>query len=96
MDLLSGIIYLLWFLSEILLHRLLRGGDASDKKKQDKGSLLIIWIVIIVFINISIIVSARTFYPILPGTALNRIGLAVIFSGMAFRFVSIAQLGRLI
>jgi protein-S-isoprenylcysteine O-methyltransferase Ste14 len=95
MDLLSGIVYLLWFLSEILLHRLLRGGDASDKKKQDKGSLLIIWIIIIVFINISVIVSARTSYPILPSIALNRIGLAVILAGMAFRFVSIAQLGRL-
>ncbi|MDR6567572.1 Protein-S-isoprenylcysteine O-methyltransferase Ste14 [Chitinophaga ginsengisegetis] len=95
MNVLSTIIYFAWFLSEILLHRILRGKDADDKKKQDQGSLAFIWIVIIVFINISVLVSAKTSYLILPGPDMNRIGLSVILLGMVLRFVAIAQLGRL-
>lgn len=37
------IIWSAWFLSEILLNRLLRSGTA-DKKDQVKGSIRIIWI----------------------------------------------------
>jgi len=92
---LSTIIYFAWFLSEILLQRILRGKDLEDKKKQDKGSLAFIWIVIIVFINIAAIVAAKTNYPIVPGVLMNRIGLSVILVGMILRFVAIMQLGRL-
>lgn len=95
MNSLSSIIYLVWFLSEILLHRILRGGDQADKKKQDKGSLAFIWIVIIVCINIAAIVAIKTPYIIMPGPLMNRIGLSVILLGMILRFVSIMQLGRL-
>lgn len=95
MNMLSSIIYFAWFLSEILLHRILRGKDTDDKKKKDQGSLAFIWIVIIVFINISVLVSAKTVYPILAGPDMNRIGLSVILLGMVLRFVAIAQLGRL-
>jgi protein-S-isoprenylcysteine O-methyltransferase Ste14 len=96
MNWLSPVIYLIWFLSEILLQRLLRAGDAGDKKKQDKGSLALIWIIIIVFINISGIVANKIPCPIInKGTLMNYTGLAVIVLGMILRFVSIAQLGRL-
>ncbi|PSL43791.1 phospholipid methyltransferase [Chitinophaga niastensis] len=95
MNWLSSVIYLVWFLSEILLHRILRGGDAADKKKQDRGSLAFIWIVIIVFINIAEILAYRTHHPIKEGILMNHIGLSVILLGMILRFVSIAQLGRL-
>ncbi|MGO4293402.1 methyltransferase family protein [Chitinophaga sp. RAB17] len=95
MNSLSSIIYLVWFLSEILLHRILRGGDKADKKKQDRGSLAFIWIVIIVFINIAVLVSIKTQYYIMQGPLMNRIGLSVILLGMLLRFISIAQLGRL-
>lgn len=95
MNILSSIIYFAWFLSEILLHRILRGGDQADKKKQDKGSLAYIWIVIMVVINVAIYVSFKTHFYILAGMLMNRVGLSVILLGMVLRFVSIAQLGRL-
>jgi protein-S-isoprenylcysteine O-methyltransferase Ste14 len=95
MNALSSIIYLAWFISEIMLHRILRGGDQADKKKQDKGSLAFIWIVIIVFINIAVLVAIKTPYAIIPGQLMNRVGLSVILLGMILRFVSIVQLGRL-
>lgn len=95
MNLLSYIIYLGWFLSEILLHRVLRGGDTADRKKQDKGSLAYIWIVVIVFLNVAVLVSVKTPYYIMQGMTINRMGLAVILLGMILRFVAVAQLGRL-
>ena len=95
MNLLSYIIYLGWFLSEILLHRVLRGGDTGDRKKQDKGSLAYIWIVVIAFLNVAVLVSVKTPYYIMQGMAINRMGLAVILLGMILRFVAVAQLGRL-
>jgi hypothetical protein len=39
------IIWSAWFLSEILLNRLVRSGS-TDKKKNDKGSIHLIWITI--------------------------------------------------
>lgn len=92
---LSSIIYFVWFLSEILLHRILRGGDSADKKKQDKGSLAFIWIVIVIFINAAVYISFKTHYPIQDGTGMNYIGLSVILLGMFLRFYAIASLGRL-
>ncbi|MBO9730930.1 MAG: isoprenylcysteine carboxylmethyltransferase family protein [Chitinophaga sp.] len=95
MNMLSSIIYFAWFFSEILLHRILWAGDQADKKKQDKGSLAYIWIVIIVFINIAMYVGFKTHFYILEGVLMPRIGLSVILLGMILRFISIMQLGRL-
>ncbi|MBC9928832.1 methyltransferase family protein [Chitinophaga qingshengii] len=96
MNILSSVIYMVWFLSEILLHRILRGGAPEDKKRQDKGSLAYIWIVILISINVSIYLSYQTKFPILQqGSLMNYIGLSVILLGMILRFYAIASLGRL-
>ena len=95
MNLVSSIIYLAWFLSEILLHRILRGGAQTDKKKQDKGSLAYIWLVIIVFLNLAVFLAYKTRYIIVAGPLMTRIGLTVILLGMILRFAAIQQLGRL-
>ncbi|NSL86738.1 methyltransferase family protein [Chitinophaga solisilvae] len=95
MSLLSSLIYLFWFLSEILLHRILRGGKDTDKKKQDRGSLAYIWIIIIICTNISVYVTFNTSYPIYPGPLMNYTGLSLILLGMILRYWAIASLGRL-
>ncbi|SKA45869.1 Phospholipid methyltransferase [Chitinophaga eiseniae] len=96
MNMLSTIIYMAWFLSEILLHRILRGGAPDDKKKKDKGSLAYIWIVILICVNVAVYLSYRTQLPILQrGSLMNYTGLSVILAGMIFRFYAIASLGRL-
>ena len=96
MNMLSSIIYMIWFLSEILLHRILRGGAPDDQKKKDKGSLAYIWIIILISINAAIYLSYRTRFPILQqGSLMNYIGLSVILAGMVLRYYAIASLGRL-
>lgn len=96
MNTLSTIIYMAWFLSEILLHRILRGGAPDDKKRKDKGSLAYIWIVILISINAAIYLSYKTQFPLLQeGSLMNYIGLSVILAGMVLRFYAIASLGRL-
>lgn len=96
MNILSSVIYMIWFLSEILLHRILRGGAPDDQKKKDKGSLAYIWIIILVSINTAVYISYKTKFPILQrGSLMNYIGLSVILAGMALRFYAIASLGRL-
>ncbi|WP_161596747.1 methyltransferase family protein [Chitinophaga vietnamensis] len=96
MSLISYIVYFAWLLSEILLHRLLRGGKSSDKKKQDRGSLALIWIVLIICLNIAVVITQFSSYPIVhDGRTMHYIGLAIIIAGMLFRYAAIASLGRL-
>jgi protein-S-isoprenylcysteine O-methyltransferase Ste14 len=96
MNTLSSIIYFVWFLSEILLHRILRGGAPEDKKKKDKGSLAYIWIVILICVNAAVYLSFRMPFPIVQrGSVMNYTGLSVILAGMILRFYAIASLGRL-
>ncbi|RBL88056.1 methyltransferase family protein [Chitinophaga flava] len=96
MNTLSSIIYMIWFLSEILLHRILRGGAAEDQKSKDKGSLAYIWIIILICINAAVYISFKTHFPIRQdGSNMNYIGLSIILLGMLLRFYAIASLGRL-
>ncbi|CAL1518043.1 isoprenylcysteine carboxylmethyltransferase family protein [Chitinophaga sp. MM2321] len=94
-SLVSTIIYLVWFLSEVLLHRILRGGDTTDKKKQDRGSLALIWVIIIICVNIAVYLSFKTYDPIMHSAEISYIGLSVILLGMILRYIAIASLGRL-
>lgn len=86
------IIWSLWFLSEILLNRLVRSGS-SDSKNKDKGSIHIIWITI-GFANLAGIISS-IFLPCPMGNVLTYIGLLLIVTGMMIRFIAIWSLGRL-
>lgn len=88
------VIYFTWLLSEILLNRLLRGNDA-DKKQQDKGSLSLMWLVIIASTTLAGIVGSTTHARILLSPAIGYLGLALIITGMIIRFTAIKQLGRL-
>jgi protein-S-isoprenylcysteine O-methyltransferase Ste14 len=88
------IIWIIWFASEILLHRLLRSGS-RDKKDQDKGSLRFIWIMIALAISSGVIFSRNIRIPISKELFITYFGLFLIISGMVFRFISILTLGRL-
>ncbi len=89
----SIIIWSAWFLSEILLTRLLRSG-VSDLKNQDKGSIRIIWITIGIANTAGILASLYLKAPISASWVITYIGLSVIVLGMLIRFFSIRSLGR--
>jgi len=93
MNILSTAIFIIWFLSEVLLNRLMRSGK-SDKKNADKGSLWLIWIVLSLAIASSVMLSIHTDYPIWESPFVNYSGLVIILAGMALRFYAIRKLGR--
>jgi len=88
------IIWSLWFISEILLNRLLRSGN-HDKKDQDKGTITIIWITIGFAISFGIIFSVFTHIPISNLLIIPCLGLVLIILGMILRFISVWSLGSL-
>jgi len=87
------IVWFIWFSSEILLNSLLRS-DARDRKKQDKGSLRFIWIMIGIANTLGVIVANFVRFPISTSLQLPYVGLIVIIIGMMIRFYAIWTLGR--
>ncbi|MFH0756344.1 MAG: isoprenylcysteine carboxylmethyltransferase family protein [Bacteroidota bacterium] len=65
-----------------------------DKKRQDKGSISIIWTLIPIAVTGTIILSNKTETVISSHSIVHYIGLGVILMGMVFRFISIFSLGR--
>ena len=51
MNLLFYSIYFLWFISEVLLNRLIRSGK-SDKKAKDKNTEIYLWMAVVFTITI--------------------------------------------
>ncbi len=88
-----NLIYLLWFLSEIILNSLLRSGKA-DKPSSDKNTLLFIWVSIIISITIGVFVSKISTFPIDKSGQIELIGISVIIIGIIVRLVAIKQLGK--
>jgi len=86
-------IWVLWFLSEILLNRLLRSGK-SDRKGVDKGSIRIIWITIGIANTSGILAAIFLKLPISQTLLIPLLGLALIVLGMILRFAAIWSLGR--
>ena len=87
-------IWSIWFLSEILLNRILRSGD-QDKKDQDKGTIRIICITIGFAISFGIIFTILFHLPISNYWIIPCLGLILIILGMILRFISVWSLGRL-
>jgi protein-S-isoprenylcysteine O-methyltransferase Ste14 len=88
------IIWSVWFISEIMVNRLLRSGK-NDKKNQDKGSIRFIWIMIGLGNSLGIITCIFLKFPISNHLIVPFFGLFLILAGMALRFISIWSLGRL-
>ncbi len=83
-----------WALSEVLLTIIVRSGK-SDKKGQDKGTLALIWIIIILAIFSGNFIAASFKFPIGKTDFPQYIGLVFIVIGMTLRFYAIWSLGRL-
>lgn len=88
------IIWILWCASEVLLNRLLRSGS-GDKKHQDRGSLLFMWMTISLAVSSGIICSAYIRLPLSNQGWLPYMGLGIIVSGMVVRFIAVWTLGKL-
>ncbi len=88
-----NVIWIAWFASEVLLNRFMRSAS-EDKKHQDKGSILFIWLVIAVAITSGIMITNYMNLPVSNQLLLRYAGLFIIILGMIFRFFSIWTLGR--
>ena len=93
MNLLFTIIYLIWFLSETLLNRLLRS-KSTDKQNADKNSLLIIWVTVVAAIFLAVYISMKYYFPIYPDTTIRYIGLGIILLGIILRIAAVLSLGK--
>jgi protein-S-isoprenylcysteine O-methyltransferase Ste14 len=90
----SWIIWIIWWISEIMLRKLMRSGS-KDKKGLDKGSIGFIWIMITLAISSGIIFSYYSKFCISEQLLISKVGLAIIVFGMILRFIAIRTLGKL-
>ena len=94
MNLIFILTYFMWFLSELLLNRLLRSNH-TDRQNADKSSLSLIWITIVVSVFIILFISRRFYFPIFSNSAFKYFGLVIIYIGMLIRLMAVRSLGRL-
>lgn len=87
------IIWICWFLSEILLNRILRS-KKTDSRNLDKNSLRVIWITIIISITLGVLCKSYFKFPIVKLSWLNYFGLLIIVLGMILRYIAIRTLGK--
>lgn len=85
------IVWLIWFLSEILLNRLFR---SKTEIKEDRGSLKIIWLAITASIILGVFFAVFTKFKISNFGILQYFGLLLILLGMILRFFAVFTLGR--
>ncbi len=93
MALLFYITYGTWLASEILISQLFRS-KKTDKQKTDKGSLYIIWVLIIAGNYAAVYVSNIFRVPISHFAVIQYIGLTLIYIGMFFRVAVILTLRK--
>lgn len=86
------IIWVLWFLSEILLNRL-RRANYSIQKDHDQGTMRLIWLAITLAIVLSILAANYVPAKILAWPYTGYAGLTIILAGMAVRFLAVWSLG---
>ena len=86
-------IYSLWILSEISLS-LFRRSKKSYNKNADKGSLGMIWVIIIIANTLAYNVSRWIELPISTDPAIRYVGLGLIIVGIVIRLTIVASLGK--
>lgn len=84
--------YIIWFISEVVLNRMLRS-KKTDKQGADGHSLLFIWIVVVAAIMLALFTSASFAMPV-AGDGIRYVGLALIITGIIFRIIAVYTLGR--
>lgn len=93
MEILFWIVYITWFGSEIILNRVLRS-TATDKQNQDKHSLSLIWITIVIVITIGVFIAPRTPTFIYLNPLFQYAGIALILLGIFLRIAAVLSLGK--
>jgi len=92
MNLIFIVIYTIWFVSEIIINRILRPSKTKDSQT-DKGSLTLIWIAVFLGIFTAVYVANRYYFPILKNETIKYFGLLIICLGVFFRIIIIKTLG---
>jgi protein-S-isoprenylcysteine O-methyltransferase Ste14 len=87
------VVYLSWFLSEIVFIRLLRI-KKTDRQKADKSSLFLIWVLIIIGNVSAVFITNFVSVPIGPSPAIGYVGLILIILGVLLRIGAIRSLGK--
>lgn len=85
------IVWAIWLLSEVLLNRILH---SKESLKEDKGSLKIIWLTIIISIILGVIFAIFTEFMISSSGIFQYSGLFLIIFGMILRFFAVFSLGK--
>ncbi|MFD1470632.1 methyltransferase family protein [Hymenobacter caeli] len=93
MPLLFLLVYAGWFLSEILLNRLMRS-SAADQPNADKHSLGLIWATLLGANGLAVYLAEHSRWPVGPQRLVPELGLALIVLGVALRLLVIRSLGR--
>jgi len=86
-------IYVIWFSSEVFLSLFRRAGK-SVKQKSDKGSLGLIWAIIIIANFLSYFLSRWVPAGISDDQNIRYLGLALIVIGQVLRFTIVFSLGK--
>ena len=85
--------YFSWFFSEVFLS-LSRRSKTSEKQNADKGSLGLIWTIIIVANFVAFYVAALFPMPIAESANIKYVGLAIIVVGVILRYSIVSSLGK--
>jgi len=85
--------YVIWFLTEALLNRLLRS-KSTDKQHADKNSLAIIWVTVVLANMLAVYITMNFHFTIYSNPAFHYFGLGVIITGIIIRFASVFSLGK--
>jgi len=93
LNLITNITCLVLVLTEILLNRLLRS-KKTDKQNEDKNSISIIWVTIIVAVTFAFLISKTVYLPIYSNSSIQYVGVMVIFIGIIIRLVAVFTLGQ--
>jgi protein-S-isoprenylcysteine O-methyltransferase Ste14 len=85
--------YFIWISTEISIS-LFRRSKKSDNKNSDKGTLALIWIIIIIANSLAYNVSEWINLPVSTDAAIGYVGLALIIVGVILRLTIVTSLGK--
>jgi protein-S-isoprenylcysteine O-methyltransferase Ste14 len=93
LNLITNIARLAVLFTEILLNRLLRS-KSTDKQNEDKNSISIIWVTIIIAIPLAVLIALKVNLPIYSDPSVQYVGVIIIFIGIILRLFAVVTLGR--
>ena len=89
-----AITYTVWFLSEVVISRMLRSTE-GDRTGTDRRSIVIVWIVASVSVTIAVMVDRSFANSIFNEPLYRLIGAGITLVGMVIRIAAVKTLGRM-